>query len=76
MLSVYSANSADWSKISSLAKLIHAVTQKWFIYIFARSAGAVEYTDFFSAKEYDPHNEWPGYDTKQSDGEAAVMLEV
>ena len=33
-------------------------------------SGAVEYTD--------PHplNECPGYDTKQSDGEASVMLEL
>ena len=39
--------------------------------------GAVEYTDSFSAEEY-PHplNECPGYDTKQSDDEASVMLEL
>ena len=35
----------------------------------ALSAGAVEYTDSISA-------EYPGYDTKQSDGEALVMLEL
>ena len=33
----------------------------------AQSAGAVECTDC-------PHNECPGYDTKQSDGEVPVML--
>ena len=35
--------------------------------LFAQLAGAVEYTDCFSA-------ECPGYDTKQSDGEVLVML--
>ena len=39
----------------------------------AQSAGAVEYIDCFSA---DPHNEFPVYDTKQSDGGVTVMLEV
>ena len=44
--------------------------------IFAKSArGAVEYTDCFSAKEQNPSKECPGYDTKQSNGEAPVMLE-
>ena len=38
-----------------------------------QSAGAVEYTDCFSAEGYPPH-ECPGYDTKQSDGEVLVML--
>ena len=36
----------------------------------AQSAGAVEYTDWFSAERYDQHplpNEYPWYDTKQSD---------
>ena len=38
---------------------------------------AVEYTDFFSAERKDPlPNECPAYDTKQSDGEAPVMLEL
>ena len=40
---------------------------------FAQSAGAVEYTDCFSAEEQD---ECPGYDTKQSDGEVPAMLEL
>ena len=35
----------------------------------ARWAGAVEYTDCISA-------ECPGYENKQSDGEAPVMLEL
>ena len=37
--------------------------------LVAQSAGAVEYTDCFPAERLDPHNECPGYDTKQSDGE-------
>ena len=38
------------------------------------SAGAVKYTDCASAEKWDPSNECPGYDTKQSDGEVPVML--
>ena len=41
----------------------------------AQSIGAVKYTDCFSAEGLDPPNEYPGYYTKQSDGEAPVMLE-
>ena len=37
----------------------------------AQSAGAVEYTDCFS-----PHNECPGYETKQYDSEVPAMLEI
>ena len=40
----------------------------------AQSAGAVEYTDWTSAKGWDTHNECPVYDTKQSDGEVPLML--
>ena len=41
----------------------------------AQLAGAVEYTDCTSAEGWDPHpNEYPGYDTKQSNGEVPVML--
>ena len=36
--------------------------------------GAVEYNDCISAEGQDPHNKCPRYDTKQSDGEAPVML--
>ena len=36
--------------------------------VIAQSAWAVEYTDCFS--------ECPGYDTKWSDGEVPVMLEI
>ena len=44
---------------------------------FAQSAGAVEYTDCFSAEGVGPPpNEWLGYDTKQSDGEVPAMLEL
>ena len=41
----------------------------------AQSVGAVEYTDCNSAEGWDPpHNEYPGYDTKQSDGEVSAVL--
>ena len=41
------------------------------------SAGAVEYTDCIYAEGKDcPLNECPGCDTKQSDGEVPVMLEL
>ena len=40
-------------------------------------SGTVEYTDCFSAEGQDtPPNEYPGYDTKQSDGEVPVMMEL
>ena len=42
----------------------------------AQSAWAKEYTDCFSAEGSDSTNECPGYDTKQSDSAAAVMLEL
>ena len=35
---------------------------------------STEYTDWFSAEVQDPPNECPGYDTKQFDIEASVML--
>ena len=38
---------------------------------------AVEYTDWTSAGGKNPPlNECPGYDTKQSDGKAPVILEL
>ena len=43
---------------------------------FAHSAGAEEYTDSTSEEEKDYSNEYPEYDTKQSDGEVPVMLEL
>ena len=48
----------------------HYLNQK----TIAQSAGVVEYTDCFSAVR-SPY-ECPGYDTKQSDGEVLVMLEL
>ena len=36
-------------------------------------SGAAEYADCMSAEEYSSSNEWPGYDTKQSGGEAPVL---
>ena len=49
-----------------------------FLYVsVAQSAGAVEYTDYISAEGLDPYpNECPGYDTKQSDGEVPLRLEL
>ena len=44
--------------------------------MMALSAGAVEYTDYFSAERYDSPNACARYDTKQSDDEASVMLEL
>ena len=45
-----------------------------------QSAGAVENTDYFSYRGvgHPPtrQNKCPGYDTKQSDGEVPVMLEL
>ena len=38
-------------------------------------ARAVEYTNCITAERKDTHNACPCYDTKQSDGEASVMLE-
>ena len=40
----------------------------------AQSAGDPEYIDCISAEGLDFPNECPVYDTKQSDGEASVML--
>ena len=37
---------------------------------------AVEYTDCVSAEGLDAPNECPGYDTKQSDGEVPIMVEL
>ena len=42
----------------------------------AQSTGAVEYTDCISTEGEDSPNECPRYYTKQSDGEAPVMLEL
>ena len=41
-----------------------------------QSAGTVEYTDFFSAVGWDSHKEYPVYDTKKSDGDTSVKLEL
>ena len=43
----------------------------------AQSDGTVDYPNWFFAEGEDPPpNECPGYDTKQSDGEIPVMLEL
>ena len=45
--------------------------------IIARSARAVEYTGCISSEGQNPSlNECPVYDTKQSDGEVLVMMEL
>ena len=36
----------------------------------------IEYTGCISAEGYDLTNECPGYDIKQSDGKALVILEL
>ena len=42
----------------------------------AQLTGAVEYTDFISAEGYDSHDEYPGYDKKQSHEKASVNLDL
>ena len=44
--------------------------------LMAQSAGTAEYTNCISAERKESPNEYPGYDTKQSDGEAPVMLKL
>ena len=68
-------------RISTLARspkpsdavLFH--TQETLLFV-AQSAGAVEYTDCFSAEGYPPPSECPGYDNKQSDGEVPAVLKL
>ena len=42
----------------------------------AQSTGAAEYSDCISAEGSDSPNKCPRYNTRQSDGEAPVMLEL
>ena len=58
--------------LNNLQELICHKTQS----NFAQSAGAVEYTDFFAAEGEYSSNECPAYDTKQSESEVLVMLEL
>ena len=59
------------------AKATLVEEQRWnYLAHMAQTAGAAEYTDCISAHGYDSSNECPGYYTKQSDGEAPVMLEL
>ena len=44
--------------------------------LMAQSAGAAEYTDCISADGQNSTNVYPGNHTKQSDGEAPVILEL
>ena len=44
--------------------------------LLAQSAGAVEYTDCSCAEGQDSPNNRPVYDTKQSDNEIPVMMEL
>ena len=49
----------------------------WFqLFFLAQLAGTVEFTNCISAEEKDSSNEFPGYDTKQSDAEVPVMLKL
>ena len=43
--------------------------------MMVQSARAVEYTDYNSAQGWDPHQWVSRCDTKQSDGDAPVILE-
>ena len=56
------------------------LTYKWdpnrYYHFLAQSAGAAEYTDYISAEGKNFLNEYPEYDTKQSDGEAPAKLEL
>ena len=47
--------------------IIMVVHIYWRYSILAQSAGAVEYADCFSAEGQGTTNEWPRYNTKQSD---------
>ena len=58
----------NWAIIILLGLIIQS-------YITALSIGAVEYTDNF-CKGVRPNKECPGYDIKQSDGKAPVMLKL
>ena len=42
----------------------------------AQLTWTAEYTNFISAEGYDSPNVCPGYNRRQSDGEAPVMLEL
>ena len=52
------------------------ITMSWRLSSELPSRLRIEYTDSFSAEELDPNNEGPGYDTKQPDGDAPVLLEL
>ena len=73
--------------ISYILKLIkkkyHLINISVLIYInviaisvIAQLTGAVEYIECCSAKSKTPSNKCPGYNTKQSDDEASVTLEL
>ena len=46
------------------------------MHTFVQSAGAREYTNRASGEDKDFANEFPGHDTKQSESEILVMLEL
>ena len=70
---IYSIFVAEWNLLINFFLWRFNCAHKRFI---AQLAGAVEYTDCFSAEGLDPLNRCPGYDTKQSDGEAPVIIEL
>ena len=64
-----------------MAKLCDIVFRTFYVFQVLKSymvqlVGAVEYTDCISAEGYNSFNKCPGYDTKQSDGQASVNLEL
>ena len=68
-------NSAkSWIRLHFGIMLLGEACIHLFIHQLAQLAGAAEYTNCSSAEENNSPNECPGYDTKQSDDEAPVML--
>ena len=56
--------------------IYHLAVWPYFSFLLDQLIGALEYTDSIYAAGQDPvTNECPGYDTKQSDGKAPIMLD-
>ena len=71
----YDATSLDNRIFENIqnTRQIHKLNHKRHV---AQSVGAGEYTDCISAEGYDSPNECSGWETKQSDGEASVRLDI
>ena len=64
------------NQIYDRLNFVQSIRKFWQVISPAQSSGAVEFADYISAEAYvPPHNKCPGYETKQSDSEALVMLE-